>query len=389
MRFLYLPARLASYVAAVKRRPSIYNKKLDLMFAPGAFASCVQGARAECGLTLRELAELTGISHSEIYKIESGGRECRLESLVHICAALGLPVGRLIDEITLAGAGFHSTLPNDPAFSELVREQYPVDPPSIALIASNLASCCGLALHLTRCAYATRAAGRIRYPVEDLKARFLAYASRVDAIESPLARLKLAMGLKSNPIQSLASQNLLSEKFVKHVLEAAPVLNSAAGLLSFGEAAGQASGGMIWVPLPEFAFSPSHHDFKRAESSVDKVPNSEYQLDVRLTWKQLKARLNKATEPRGKRAELARAVDVYQSRLNSWLDDVQEPGAEATFRLLEWVIAEEAKTKSSTGALTPVEQTARTEKDTANETKQSEPPKGWPSRRKKAIPRKS
>jgi len=126
-----------------------------------------------------------------------------------------------------------------------------------------------------------------------------------------------------------------------------------------------------------------------SESSIDKVPNSEYQLDVRLTWKQLKARLNKATEPRGKRAELARAVDVYQSRLNSWLDDVQEPGAEATFRLLEWVTAEEAKTKSSTGVQAPVEPKARTEKDTTNETKQSEPPKGSPARRKKAIPRKS
>jgi DNA-binding XRE family transcriptional regulator len=90
----------------------------------------------------------------------------------------------------------------------------------------------------------------------------------------------------------------------------------------------------------------------KTESSVDRLLKREENSDVSLTWKQLKSRLKAATQRRGKRAELASAIDVYQSRLNSWLDKSSEPGAEATFRLLEWVIAQEGQSSGIT-SLTP------------------------------------
>ena len=105
----------------------------------------------------------------------------------------------------------------------------------------------------------------------------------------------------------------------------------------------------------------------RKKSSVDKLREVVEKDWVRFTWKQLKARLKSATEPRGKRAELARAIGSSQSNLNGWLDEDREPGAEATFRLLEWVTAEEAKQQSSEGASTPAE--PKTQPKDTNESK--------------------
>lgn len=80
---------------------------------------------------------------------------------------------------------------------------------------------------------------------------------------------------------------------------------------------------------------------------VDTLKEIKDNVRVRLTWSRLKQRLIAATEPSGKRAELARAIGVKDANINSWLVRDVEPGAGATFRLLEWVTAEEAKQRSA------------------------------------------
>ena len=108
---------------------------------------------------------------------------------------------------------------------------------------------------------------------------------------------------------------------------------------------------------------------------------------VSLTWKELKRRLKNATAERGKKTAAADFAGVDRSNMNRWLDDDQEPGAEAAFRLLEWVTAEEAKQKSPDGALTPPEQ--MTPKGIqANEVPNSEPGKPSPGRKKKSTPQR-
>src|SRR5688572_15253551 len=57
-------------------------------------------------------------------------------------------------------------------------------------------------------------------------------------------------------------------------------------------------------------------------------------------------RLKSATSERGKKSELARHLKVPPARVLEWLSGVHEPGAETTLRLLEWVAAEEGKTKT-------------------------------------------
>lgn len=123
------------------------------------------------------------------------------------------------------------------------------------------------------------------------------------------------------------------------------------------------------------------------QSSVDKLQELEDCAGVRLTWKELKTRLKKVTEPRGKRSELAQFLGVNQSSINSWLDDDREPGASATLALVDWVAAEEGKSTRPAGAQTPADQMTQTERRQDNETKQSEPGKPSPGHKKKSTPR--
>ncbi len=121
------------------------------------------------------------------------------------------------------------------------------------------------------------------------------------------------------------------------------------------------------------------------KSIVDYSTHSADNPGVRLTWKELKSRLKKVTSEHGKKAAAAKFIGVDRSNLNRWLDDDQEPGAEATFRLLEWVTAEEAKTKSPAGVSAPAEPKARKGKIQSNEANQSEPGQPSPGSQKKAT----
>lgn len=88
------------------------------------------------------------------------------------------------------------------------------------------------------------------------------------------------------------------------------------------------------IALPQFVKSDIDNPQRLADNPL-----------VSLTWKELKRRLKLVTRERGKKAAAADFAKVDRSNMNRWLDDDQEPGAEAAFRLLAWVLIEEAKQK--------------------------------------------
>jgi transcriptional regulator with XRE-family HTH domain len=54
--------------------------------------------RIEASLSQRDLEDLTGISQSTLYRIESGGRPARMDEVISIAWALGCPVEAILDE---------------------------------------------------------------------------------------------------------------------------------------------------------------------------------------------------------------------------------------------------------------------------------------------------
>jgi transcriptional regulator with XRE-family HTH domain len=64
-------------------------------------------------------------------------------------------------------------------------------------------------------------------------------------------------------------------------------------------------------------------------------------------------RLVYVTAAYGKKAALAQALGVPQSRVSEWLHGKGEPSGEVTLLLLEWVTAEEAQQKENPGSVQP------------------------------------
>ena len=76
---------------------------------------------------------------------------------------------------------------------------------------------------------------------------------------------------------------------------------------------------------------------------------------VKSTMANLLDRLNKATSQRGMKSKLAKVMGVPLSNVSQWLSGEREPGGETTLRLLNWVIATEAKQESPGGVDAPPE----------------------------------
>lgn len=62
--------------------------------------SRIRKAREGCGLTLHELARLSGISASALSLIETGKRDLRVTSLCRIADALRIAAGDLVEDRT-------------------------------------------------------------------------------------------------------------------------------------------------------------------------------------------------------------------------------------------------------------------------------------------------
>lgn len=62
----------------------------------GRFAANLRRARAKSGLSQAQLADVAKISSSEVYRLEAGIREPRLQTLIDLGTALGIDGADLI-----------------------------------------------------------------------------------------------------------------------------------------------------------------------------------------------------------------------------------------------------------------------------------------------------
>src|SRR5713101_10199907 len=104
------------------RKKSAAVENSDLLFWNGALGMYLRNARLAHGLSLRELERQTGVSDSEIHKVETGNQECRLSSFIKLCSALGVPCGLVLDQVISSSfAYFAKIVPTDPVFLALVK----------------------------------------------------------------------------------------------------------------------------------------------------------------------------------------------------------------------------------------------------------------------------
>lgn len=85
---------------SIESTPSSYRTyacRMDNVREKRALGSNIQAARAERGISQRQLALMTGTSRSYLWKIEMGAADIGIDVLIRIAKALDVPVRELID----------------------------------------------------------------------------------------------------------------------------------------------------------------------------------------------------------------------------------------------------------------------------------------------------
>ncbi|MGB9475502.1 MAG: helix-turn-helix transcriptional regulator, partial [Candidatus Udaeobacter sp.] len=167
------------------------------------------------GLSLRELERQTGISDSEIHKLEVGNQECRLSSFIRICSGLGIPPGLALDQVILSSYSFFiPRIRSDPGFKHLCRKRWKHYPGRWKGLAVQLGMFCSTAAHLLRCADATGRAQSFLYPTNAVRKAFTQFAASVDQTNSGLERANTLNALKRQPTAELKTRGLLELRFL-------------------------------------------------------------------------------------------------------------------------------------------------------------------------------
>ena len=97
---------------------------------------------------------------------------------------------------------------------------------------------------------------------------------------------------------------------------------------------------------------PWEADKKIFSSGVDSGSESANLTSMKSPLAQLLQRLNRATEAKGRKAELAEYLKTPRPCVSDWLSGKREPSGETTLRLLQWVEQQERQQNQSPGSAT-------------------------------------
>jgi transcriptional regulator with XRE-family HTH domain len=220
----------------------------EMISWPMTMGNHFREARLANGFSLREVERLTGITDTELHKIETGSHECRLSSFIRLCVALGMPSGRMLDDTITGSWAFYAGAIRKNKESLHILTLFGADEKTFEPVIANLASCCAFAAHLLRCAFARRKAFKMEYPSKDLREAYLQFALSVDAIEENLERVSILKALRDHPLSELKQQKLFSEPFVrKLILETHEALTHPASAMTPKELKHKKRIG-IWAP---------------------------------------------------------------------------------------------------------------------------------------------
>jgi transcriptional regulator with XRE-family HTH domain len=337
----------------------------DLFFWNAVLGGYLRGTRLRNGLSLRDLERKSGVSDSEIFNIESGDQECRLSSLVKLCAALGVPTGIVLDQVVSSNfMHFWEHVSQDVALSRLTRRWLRRNPMVDHGIETQLAIFCSVVADLLRCSNAFKKAHSFTYPKDgdELRKAFEDFARRLDSLDDPLGRSSILTALNKEPVRELEIQRVLCIEFLDSLVEELNQVTQTprprrSNLRVAYNDRWQAA---FWKPLAplQSAFAPE----------IKMLDLTHYQplVDLQVSrktdsWTGLRQRILAATRNRGDSANLARKFRVSPQAVAKWLSGASAPTAETTLRLLEWVTAEEAKQKKGAGSVSEARPARKTQ----------------------------
>lgn len=296
--------------------------------------------RRQRGFSQDALSLLSGVSQSEIQRIEKNEQECRLSSFVRICTALDVPPGWVLDlALRDEAARFHHAIKDDAGFGMLLESLQITEANTVASMISPLSAACALAAILLRVSAPYRRAAFHYYPTPDWRARFLSFARRLENPDEVFDRAAAMGSLRKKPVATLQRLELLSRVSLEQRRDDAKLPKSERRPSSFG-------GELYGLNFEECAVLLGVGQ-NRQKNELTDAAGSPKSVAMRKQLPGLLERLRNATAAPGKKTELAESLNpkVPLESVSRWLSGSREPSGEVTLQLLYWVELQERQGK--------------------------------------------
>lgn len=334
--------------------------ELDVEFSPEILGKTLARARKSLRISLRDLSKVSGVSPSQILRIESGEFDCLVSSLVRLGVALGIRFTVLLEHsLSEIRSPYQISLTREVATP--LDLELPDTPDNKEALKDLVLGGCSVVTRLMRSANPVAVANELEYPSQEIEQRFMKLAGSIAAHNyTPRTCVDFITTLQSRPFHTLRS--FFNFPTPDNVREHAAVFRSKRRALFFP-----------WMPIGRVLFFESEEgaaDFLRFESkNYLTIGGSLPMLSPMPTWDQLKVDVRRLAKPRGSKAALARHCQVTRQAVATWLDteSTTEPGATATLKLLQWVEAAKARQQKSSGTVAPAPE-PKTQRKGSNET---------------------
>lgn len=185
----------------------------NITYKSNVLGLILREARRQTGLSLRGLAELSGVSASQIHNIETNKYDVSLENYLRICLCLGLPPGLPLEDALFPKFSFYGGVIASgdcpEGFGSDVWENF-----SFREFAASYMGCCAaIYQYILSISYPVAYCARIDYPSKEVEIRYKELAQKITAYSS-LDRLNEVIMLKEHPLRTLAGNGLVFHSLI-------------------------------------------------------------------------------------------------------------------------------------------------------------------------------
>lgn len=318
--------------------------KNDLELQTKVLGEALRETREYLGLSLRELARASGVSHTQIMRIESGEFDFFTVSFVRLCGAMGIKFSELLERCITPDTDIYRKA-IEAELKTHFPEQFHTGEDSRNALKDLVFGGCNIMVYLLRSSTPIELASEFDYPTEAVKNRFLGIAERIRGQKLDLKTRVTLIGLmQTSPVATMRKYFSFPtpDEVAAHIdLADTPAKNRFYPWLQFLQPQSMKA-------LQDLEMKWLEEDYLDQKTGVDIVHASVNSDDVKAQWPLLKKRLQKAAKPPGLKSKLAEFLGVKLASVSQWLSDSEsqrEPGAETTLLMLKWVELQERQSK--------------------------------------------
>lgn len=179
----------------------------------------LRGARTLVGLSIRDLSKRSGVSTSQILRVESGEFDIMLSTLLKIAREVGVPAGLILEQGSIPNPGYYAKLIGQSGLGQLTAGMRPADFPRNAhsrlVVFSGRTA--GAVASLLQSSNASKLVQLINFPTGSMISTFTDFAATIDQINVE-DRVSLHRELDTQPIELLLRLKLLTREIAADFL---------------------------------------------------------------------------------------------------------------------------------------------------------------------------